>query len=88
MRKIEKEMKYFNQKWYVRRKLVKEIELESHEKEICSELKFAEPKLSSNVDFRKKRLMKLSQLLVKIFRNRLVWAKGSASNFGTNFKQI
>ena len=53
MRKIEKEMKYFNQKWYVRRKLVKEIELESHENEICSELKFAEPKLSSKVDFRK-----------------------------------
>ena len=29
MRKLEKEMKYFNQKWYVRYKLVKEIELES-----------------------------------------------------------
>ena len=62
MKKIEKEMKYYNQKWYVRQKLVKEIELEARENEICSELRFAKQKLSSKVDFRKKCLMKLSQL--------------------------
>ena len=55
-------MRYFNQKWYVRCKLVKEIEMESLENRICSELKFAEQKLSSRIVIRPKRLMELSQL--------------------------
>ena len=81
-------MRYFNQKWYVRCKLVKEIEMEYLENKICSELKLAEQKLSSRIVIRPKRLMELSQLRINISRRRLMWTKRSTPNFATNVKRI